>query len=295
MSVFLDVLLVLIFIVTCIMGYVMGFFKYSAFMLKTLATFIIAAVVAMAFSAPTYEAVAKDKIVNAVEQSMEKVDVVGTVEKHLRDRGLPQTVTEQDIRDVFLKDGDVADNLDEVMIRKNIPQQQRTIIRGEFEKYLDKELLLQLIKQSKVETNGKENILKVGVDNSRAELVKFIRLLLLSDKHEAAQDIEQNYVRPIGVRITGAILFFAAAVVVSIVLIIIIRVAGLLAKISVVSAANSFGGLLLGVFKGVLYALVIGFIVSSVVEVSKNSLDGINTDVVEKTYLFKFFFNLFYK
>ena len=295
MSVFLDVLLVLIFIVTCIMGYVMGFFKYSAFMLKTLATFIIAAVVAMAFSAPTYEAVAKDKIVNAVEQSMEKVDVVGTVEKHLRDRGLPQTVTEQDIRDVFLKDGDVADNLDEVMIRKNIPQQQRTIIRGEFEKYLDKELLLQLIKQSKVETNGKENILKVGVDNSRAELVKFIRLLLLSDKHKAAQDIEQNYVRQIGVRITGAILFFAAAVVVSIVLIIIIRVAGLLAKISVVSAANSFGGLLLGVFKGVLYALVIGFIVSSVVEVSKNSLDGINTDVVEKTYLFKFFFNLFYK
>ncbi len=295
MSVFLDVLLVLIFIVTCIMGYVMGFFKYSAFMLKTLATFIIAAVVAMAFSAPTYEAVAKDKIVNAVEQSMEKVDVVGTVEKQLRDRGLPQTVTEQDIRDVFLKDGDVADNLDEVMIRKNIPQKQRTIIRGEFEKYLDKELLLQLIKQSKVETNGKENILKVGVDNSRAELVKFIRLLLLSDKHKAAQDIEQNYVRQIGVRITGAILFFAAAVVVSIVLIIIIRVAGLLAKISVVSAANSFGGLLLGVFKGVLYALVIGFIVSSVVEVSKNSLDGINTDVVEKTYLFKFFFNLFYK
>ena len=295
MSVFLDALLVLIFIVTCITGYVMGFFKYSALMLKTLATFIIAAVVAMAFSAPTYEAVAKDKIVNAVEQSMEKVDVVGTVEKQLRDSGLPQTVTEQDIRDVFLKDGDAADILDEVMIRKNIPQKQRTIIRGEFEKYLDKELLLQLIKQSKVETNGKENILKVGVDNSRAELVKFIRLLLLSDKHKAAQDIEKDYVRPIGVRIIGAILFFAAAVVVSIVLIIIIRVAGLLAKISVVSAANSFGGLLLGACKGVRYALVIGFIVSSVVEVSKNSLDGINTDVVEKTYLFKFFFNLFYK
>jgi hypothetical protein len=35
MSVLLDVIVVVLFIVTCVTGYVMGFFKYAALMLKT--------------------------------------------------------------------------------------------------------------------------------------------------------------------------------------------------------------------------------------------------------------------
>ena len=296
MSVLLDVIVVVLFIVTCVTGYVMGFFKYAALMLKTVATLLIAAAAAFILAAPAYNAVAQDKVVNAIESSVEKIDVAQKVNSELRKRGLPQTVSNDELRSVLLADGDVVKNLDGVMAQKGVDPGTREKVRQEFEDYLDHELLGQIVSMSQSKEDGADgSIVRTGLENKREELIKFVRMLLMSDKHKAAQEIESTYVRPVGEKIAGGIIFLIAGILVSVTLLIVIKLAGILSKVKVVSAANSFGGLMLGVFKGALYAAVIAYVLCAIVNASKNQMDKLNTDIIDKTYIFKYFFNFFYK
>ncbi len=296
MSVLLDVIVVVLFIVTCVTGYVMGFFKYAALMLKTVATLLIAAAAAFILAAPAYNAVAQDKVVNAIESSVEKIDVAQKVNSELRKRGLPQTVSNDELRSVLLADGDVVKNLDGVMAQKGVDPGTREKVRQEFEDYLDHELLGQIVSMSQSKEDGTDgSIVRTGLENKREELIKFVRMLLMSDKHKAAQEIESTYVRPVGEKIAGGIIFLIAGILVSVTLLIVIKLAGILSKVKVVSAANSFGGLMLGVFKGALYAAVIAYVLCAIVNASKNQMDKLNTDIIDKTYIFKYFFNFFYK
>ena len=296
MSVLLDVIVVVLFIVTCVTGYVMGFFKYAALMLKTVATLLIAAAAAFILAAPAYNAVAQDKVVNAIESSVEKIDVAQKVNSELRKRGLPQTVSNEELRSVLLADGDVVKNLDGVMAQKGVDPGTREKVRQEFEDYLDHELLGQIVSMSQSKEDGTDgSIVRTGLENKREELIKFVRMLLMSDKHKAAQEIESTYVRPVGEKIAGGIIFLIASILVSVILLIVIKLAGILSKVKVVSAANSFGGLMLGVFKGALYAAVIAYVLCAIVNASKHQMDKLNTDIIDKTYIFKYFFNFFYK
>ena len=296
MSVLLDVIVVVLFIVTCVTGYVMGFFKYAALMLKTVATLLIAAAAAFILAAPAYNAVAQDKVVNAIESSVEKIDVAQKVNSELRKRGLPQTVSNDELRSVLLADGDVVKNLDGVMAQKGVDPGTREKVRQEFEDYLDNELLGQIVSMSQSQEDDTDgSIVRTGLENKREELIKFVRMLLMSDKHKAAQEIESTYVRPVGEKIAGGIIFLIASILVSVILLIVIKLAGILSKVKVVSAANSFGGLMLGVFKGALYAAVIAYVLCAIVNASKNQMDKLNTDIIDKTYIFKYFFNFFYK
>ena len=88
MTVLLDAAVVIIFVITCITGYVMGFFKYAALMLKSVAALIVAVCAALMLAAPAYNAFARDKAVSRIESKIEKFDIVSIMESDLRKRGL---------------------------------------------------------------------------------------------------------------------------------------------------------------------------------------------------------------
>ena len=295
MAILLDAAVVIIFVVTCITGYVMGFFKYAAMMLRTVATIIIAGLIAFSFATPAYNAFARDKAVKSIEEKIEKIDIVSIMETDLRKKGLPLKVTNDDLREVVLADGDVVKNMRSMMGNKGVDTSVVNKVIGDFENYLDNELFGKILKLTSDSQNGKNSFMNIGLENERKELVKFVKLLIPTDKHAAAMKIEENYVRPFGKLIAGAIVFVIAAVIVFAALIVVIKITDLLSKIQVVSAANSFGGLGLGVLKGIAYVLVIAYVLSLIVEESKDQLGKLNTTIIDNTYLFKYFFRIFYR
>ena len=295
MAILLDAAVVIIFVVTCITGYVMGFFKYAAMMLRTVATIIIAGLIAFSFATPAYNAFARDKAVKSIEEKIEKIDIVSIMETDLRKKGLPLKVTNDDLREVVLADGDVVKNMRSMLGNKGVDTAVVNKVIGDFENYLDNELFGKILKLTSDTQNGKNSFMNIGLENERKELVKFVKLLIPTDKHAAAMKIEENYVRPFGKLIAGAIVFVIAAVVVFAALIVVIKITDLLSKIKVVSAANSFGGLGLGVLKGIAYVLVIAYVLSLIVEESKDQLGKLNTTIIDNTYLFKYFFRIFYR
>ncbi len=295
MAILLDSAVVILFLITCITGYVMGFFKYAALMLKSVATLVIAGAVAFALAGPVYKAVAKDKAVSTIESKIEKIDIISIMEQDLRKKGLPLKVTNDDLRQTVLQDGDVVENMRKMLNNKGINTAVVNKNITDFEDYLDNELFGKILKLTSDSQNGKNSFMNIGLENERKELVRFVKMLIPKDKHSAAVQIEENYVQPFGKMTAGAILFVVTAIIVSAALTIIVKVAGLLSKIKVVSAANSFGGLALGVFKGVAYMLLIAYVLSLIVESSKNQLGKLNTTIIDNTYLFKYFFRIFYK
>jgi uncharacterized membrane protein required for colicin V production len=295
MTLILDGAVVGIIVLTCIIGYVLGFFKYAALLLKSVAAIVAAALVAFMFAEPLYCAVAQDKAVKVIEEKIDKVDVVNMMETDLRKKGLPMKVTNDDLRQALLKEGDVVKNMRDMISSKEVDGAVADKTMKDFEDYLDNELFGRILKA--VNDSGKSGntgLLNMGLENTREELAKFVRFLIPTDKHKAAQNIEEHYVRPFGKMIAGAGLFFVTAIIVSIVLMIVVRMLDILSRIKVLSAANSFGGLALGAAKGILYVVIGAYIVSTVVSSSKDQLDKLNTDIINKTYLFKYFFRLFY-
>ena len=295
MAILLDAAVVIIFVITCITGYVMGFFKYAAMMLRTVATIIIAGLIAFSFATPAYNAFARDKAVSSIEEKIEKIDIVSIMETDLRKKGLPLKVTNDDLREVVLADGDIVKNMRSMMGNKGVDTAVVNKVIGDFENYLDNELFGKILKLTSDTQNGKNSFMNIGLENERKELVKFVKMLIPADKHAAAMKIEENYVRPFGKVIAGAIVFVIAAVIVFAALIVVIKITDLLSRIKVVSAANSFGGLGLGVLKGIAYVLLISYVLSLIVEESKDQLGKLNTTIIDNTYLFKYFFRIFYK
>ena len=295
MTFLLDGAVVLIILTTCIIGYVLGFFKYAALLLRSIATIFVAGLVAFSLCGPLYDAVARDKAISTIEDKIEKVDIVSVIEQDLRKKSLPLKVTNDDLREAILKEGDIVVNMRTMINSKGVDGAVANRVMTDFEEYLDNELFGRILKT--VNSSGKSGntgLLNMGLENTREELAKFVRMLIPSDKHKVAESIEENYVRPFGKMIAGAILFIVTAIIVSIVLTIVIKVLDLLANIKVVSAANSFGGLALGALKGVFYVVLAAYLLSLIVSSSKDQLDKFNTDIIDKTYLFKYFFHLFY-
>jgi hypothetical protein len=264
-------------------------------MLKSVAALIIAGVAAFSLSGPVYNAVAKDKAVSAIEKKIEDIDVISIMEQDLRKKGLPLKVTNDDLRQTVLRDGDVVENMRKMLGNKGIDTAVVNKVIKDFEDYLDNELFGKILRLTSDSKNGKHSFMNIGLENERKELVKFVKMLIPTDKHQAALQIEENYVQPFGKMIAGAVIFVITAIIVSAALIVVVKVAGLLSRIKVVSAANSFGGLALGVLKGAAYVLLTAYVLSLIVDSSKNQLGKMNTAIIDNTYLFKYFFRLFYK
>ncbi len=295
MAILLDAAVVIILVATCITGYILGFFKYSAMMLKSVATLVVAGIVAFTFALPAYNAVAKEKAVSTIESKIEKIDVVSIMEQDLRKKGLPVKVTNDDLREVVLADGDVVVNMRKKLGNLGVDSILVDKLIKDFEDYLDNELFGKILKLTSDSQNGKSSFMNIGLENERKELVKFVKMLVPSDKHKVAMQVEENYVRPFGKMVAGAVLFIVTAIVVSVLLTVVVKVAGLLSRIKVVSAANSFGGLALGVVKGIAYVLLAAYVLSLIIDSSKDQLSKINTTIIDNTYVFKYFFRLFYK
>lgn len=295
MAILLDVAVVVIFVITCITGYVMGFFKYAALMLKSVITLVVAVCAALVLAGPVYNAVAKDRTVKSIESKIEKIDIVTIMEQDLRKKGLPLKVTNDDLREVVLKDGDAVKNMRLMLGNKGVDSAVVNKVTTDFENYLDEELFGKILRLTSDSQRGKHSFMNIGLENERKQLVKFVKLMIPKDKHEAAKQIEEEYVAPFGRIIAGAFVFVIAAIVVSTALIVLVKVMGFLSRIKIMSAANSFGGLALGVFKGLAYTVLMAYVLSLIVESSKDQLDKMNTAIVDNTYLFKYFFHLFYK
>ena len=292
MALFLDCAVVVIIIVTCIVGYVKGFVKYLVGMVSTAVAAGVALWGSNMLAEPVYVRYFEKDVNTRIEKAMADVDVAGSVRQLLSEQGLPILPETGDIKRAAEKEGDLSRNLSDLVAESGGDIEMVTAVRERLDNYFGSGLKEDINEELK--NAGLDKY--VGSVNFNAEELKScFKKALTGSRSEAAEYIAEKTVKRvlIGVIRTGlfAVCFIGAALVLKL----IVFISGVFDLIPELKAADRFGGLALGAAKGLLYCALGAFILSTMVSATKDSLTVFNSGVSSRTYLFRYFFDFFYR
>lgn len=288
----LDGAVVLILIVTITIGWCRGLVRYVFDLLGTIAAFVLAVVGSNALAEPVYDNFIRQDIVSSLADVFEDYDLNGTVWDKLDELGVSEYVTEDDVKAVLQESGDMSENLGELLDEKGIDSETVRQAKEEFEDYFYSSVPLNI--RSRLETVDTQK-LSDTTELTKQQTEKLVKALAVGDVNEAAVYAEETFVSPVAVGIVRTALFILIVAVVELLIKLILWISGIFTKLPEVSALNRLGGLVLGALKGCLDVAVIAFLLTIVVNFSHNSLEVFNADIAEKTCLFRYFFDIFYR
>jgi hypothetical protein len=137
-----------------------------------------------------------------------------------------------------------------------------------------------------------------GIDTAGTDALSNIILVL----REAAENhitnfgnvISEKIVKPVALSSIKALIFLVIFVIISIILSFLVRALGFVNHIPVVGTLNKVLGFILGFTEAVIMILVFSALLGFVITITGNEIIAFNTITIEKTYLFKYFYNLMF-
>ena len=111
-------------------------------------------------------------------------------------------------------------------------------------------------------------------------------------KDSAVTLIEAEIVRPVMLRTVKNVIFFAAFAVIGIIFSMLLRAVRVIRRIDAIKKPDSFLGGVLGAIYSILTITAISLLCSIFIKLTSNENSVLNTDVIEKTYIFKHAYSL---
>lgn len=294
MKYLLDAMVVVILIVTMIVGYYRGFIRYVISMLGTVVSVVLALLIANALAQPVYERYVQTKLTNSVENAVDSIDVNSIIKNELASLGAGDLIDDSDVETILTGEGTISKNLDGVLSQNGADDATAEELSGKFNNWLSSENVSAKINEVTGDNNNSVSAIMQGIDFTREQIDTAIKEIA-TDKTKGAEYLEENIVQPIVVPVLKVALFCICFIVLALIIKIILFVSGVFTRLPEISVANHFGGLALGCVKGLLYVLLIAFMLCIVVNSTANRLPTFNSGIAESTYVFKYFFNFFYK
>lgn len=291
-SIIFDIIVLIILIVTCIVGYVKGFRKYFIGILAAVIATAASAFASDHLAGPVYDRYIRDDVKAHVTKAIEDFDPKKVVMQKLREQGYGELVTEQEVSDMISQGGDYLENLSGLLKQKGADSSEIDLLRQNIDGYFNSELPDTINKQLD-ETGLTPYIDRVSIPTD--QLRECVTRAATQSKEDAADYIVEKAIKPILVGVVRTVLFAVCFAVVMLLLKLVIFISGVTDTIPEVKAADRFAGLVLGAIKGLLYCAVMGWALSFFCTATKNSMTVFNADIGEKTFLFRYFFNFFYK
>lgn len=292
MAILLDIGVIVILIVTCIVGYAKGFRKYFIGIIASVIATAAAAYGSGALAEPVYDRYMRDRVNSYVQNAVEDLDPRSVVMDKLNEQGLGGYVTDGEIDEALSRGGDYIQNVGGLLAEKGIDGETIEGLQRNIDGYLGSEL--PAVIEQRLDASGLSQYAG-DVDISAEELREYVRRAASQSKEDAADYIVERAIKPMLVGVIRSLLFGACFLAVMLVMQFIIVISGIAQTIPEVKAADRFAGLALGAIKGLLYCAVIAWVLTTLCSATKNRLDIFNADVSDQTYLFRYFFDFFYK
>ena len=288
----LDAAVIVIVIVTCIAGYRRGFARCLASIVALAAAVAVAFWGSSGLAEPVYDRYLRDDVKLCVERSISDFDMSKIVTQKLTEQGFGDFITEEEVNSAISEGGDYLDNIGVMLSAKGADAQQIQLAQENIDSYFDSELPESI--NSELDRQGMSEILN-RVDIPKEELKECVSRIISQNSADAADYITQKTIEPILVGMIRIALFFVCLIGAMIVLKIIMMIAGINKPKPEASAADHFAGLVLGAIMGMLMCAMIAWALSSFCAVTDNSMKFMNSAVIDRTYLFRYFFDYFYK
>lgn len=289
---YLDAAVIVIMAVTCAIGYYRGFFRYIICMLGTITAALIAFGVSAALAVPVYERYLEEPATTMVSSALEDIDIDNIIKSQLEQQGLDGYLNDDDIDRALDAGGDIGSNLSDILKQNGAADELADNVNKNLSAYFDNELVSDVKKQYNESGLGE----LISIENiDTQEFNKAVQILCSGNTEQAAEYITDTAIKPMLVNLSRIVIFIISFIIIELVLKLILVISGVFTKLPPINAANRFGGLVLGAAKGLLYISIIAFGLSIAVNATNNSLEILNADICDRTYLFKYFFDFFYK
>lgn len=292
MAVILDIGVMVILTLTCIIGYVKGFRKYFIGMIAAVIATAAAAYGSGLLAEPVYNRYMRDSVNSYVRNAIEEFDLNSAVMEKLNEHGLGGYVTDSEVDEALSRGGDYLENVGELLSSKGADGEEIASLRESIERYFGTELPESI--ERRLEGSGFTEV--VGqVRLSSEELRECVSRLATQSRADAADYVIERAVKPVLTGVIRLLLFWICYAAVMLLLELIIFISGIRRTIPEAKAADRFAGLALGAIKGLLYCAVIAWVLSGLCSATENSLSEFNADIAERSYLFRYFFDYFYR
>ncbi|MGN0602013.1 MAG: hypothetical protein ACI4I7_04810 [Oscillospiraceae bacterium] len=285
-SIVLDAVVVLVLALSAVIGYKKGFLRYVLGFLGTIAVIIASFFAANIFTDFIYDNYVQQSVVDYIDGKISDISVSEMVSDEMKDAGYNVSLTDNQINELLKSDGDISKE-----ISKEAEKAGKNIDSGKLEEQLNDFFENRFAgKLGSVFTNINMEKLSDSLDYSRNMSYDIVRALANGDTQLGAKYIEQSLVRPIILILVKIVLFIVFYLLLSIILKIVLKITGILNHIPIANGINKFFGLLAGLAKGLLYMALMAYVIGLVVDVSGDSLSKINTEIINKTTLFRYIF-----
>ena len=241
---------------------------------------------------PVYDRYMREKVKTHVTEAIEDYDPKEVVMEKLREQGYGDYISESEVGEIVAQGGDYLENVSELLRQKGAGSEEVAQVKQNIDGYFKSELPDQINRRLE-ETGLAPYVKKVNI--SADELRECVTRAAAQSKEDAADYIVEKAIKPVLVGIIRSLLFAICFLAVVLLLRIIIAISGVMDSIPEARAADRFAGLVLGAIRGLLYCAVIAWTLSTLCNATKNSMSFFNAYTSEKTFLFRYFFDFFYK
>lgn len=292
----LDGIVVLIIVLSAVIGYFRGFFKYTVCLLGTIFAVLLSLFIADMTAQNVYNKMVKTKLTTGISETVNKADIPARIREELSNEGLAVNIENDDLKKIFDGTANYADNMKALLLSKGATESSAQNAVNNFSTYISSNRW-QLIAQSidgSADTSSYSTTAD-GLDSISDEVENTIFSKLVSQSSDTAQYIEENVLRQIIVPFVKIAIFVVCYIIFSIIIRLIIFLTGINRQMPEMSVANRVGGLAIGLVKGILYCMLIAFLFTSVVNSTSNSMQFFNSKTADNTLIFRYLFDIFFK
>lgn len=275
--------------VTAIIGYKRGFVRYAIKLIGTIACIIVALIVSDVLAAPIYDGIVAPKLEESLSKQFEGFDISKVIRKGISDEGSSVTLDDKQFRKALSDQGSLPAAFERAAKDAGNTAEQAAALKDSADRYFKNGFGSQL-----AETAGFDDSEEVGkrLDMSSGKVYDLVRAFATGDDNSAGvKYLVRNVIDSMMTTLIRFILFAVIFIICEAIVAIVFAVAGILDHLPMVAGINKTGGLILGLLKGVLYV----FLIAAVMSACAKSGSLIDTDAVDKTIVFKYFFRVFYK
>jgi uncharacterized membrane protein required for colicin V production len=264
-------------------GFVRSFLMIAGYFLSLVAAYYVSRAAAPVI----YDKLLSERIVSAIEEKIENINVADEVKKALNLESMGVTLEDEEVKSVVENSsGNLGEEIRQYILQKTGVDISQNEIMENLKKVFNENIYGAYIKALPgymTKTSSAEY--------SDSGLISSAMKAFASGKTDAARYIEQTVVKGSIIAVLEPVLFILVFTIAMIAVKIVTRLFSVVNKVPFIGTVNSIFGALLGAAEALLVIYIIAVIINIVIYLSGSEMIVFNDETIQNTYLFKYIYN----
>lgn len=286
---FYDALALGILLITLYIGAKRGLMKSVVLIVLTVLSIVISWFGAEIASPIIYDELIKEHVANGLTQSSESTDPVRVTSEAISEGDYGVEISDSDIEGIIESDGNFFSSLTDEL-KKNGAAESSDEIQTEVKGAVAEKMLVSLLGDF-VQPSTIADILE-SFRGTTDGISDVLSIFISGNKEATATATEEMIIAPVIKGILKVIVFILLLLILKLIIGPISDLFKSVNKIPVIGPVNALLGGALGAVEGAIVVYIIALVVRMAIYFTEGSLMFINTDTIEKTYIFKWFYDI---